>query len=124
MSLWLRYGGIGSASAAMIMAGIAANPTLAILSQGPLGKIVFAICKFFCTILASIGVVLLNVGAAKVQTIIDAGNFESEWYTADELIKKIRATGRELTDEEMVAIDQPVVDAFRRFVRFGRVRKR
>lgn len=116
--------GIGEAGASVILAGLAANPSTAALASDIVGKIVFFVCKCFCMLLANFGLIVMNVGAAKIETIITEGNFEEGWADADTLIKKIRATGRELTDEEIAAIDGPVIDAFRKFGGFGRMRKR
>lgn len=118
-----HFDGIGSASASVIMAALGANPSTTFLTAGLPGRIVFWIAKYFCMLLANSGLIVLNVGAAKIQDIIDEGNFNESWDTAENIINKIRDTGKEMTDEEIKAIDQPVIDAFRRFASFGRDRK-
>lgn len=117
-----RLEGIGSASAAVIMVALAANPQTTFLTIGILGKIVFFVFKLVCMFLANIGLIVMDVGAAKLEVIIDEENFEEGWDRAENLIKRIRATGRELTDEEIAAIDGPVIDAFRKFASFARDR--
>lgn len=119
-----RFEGIGEASAAIILAGLSANPSTAFLAAGIIGKLVFFVAKIFCMMLANMGLIVMNVGAAKLQVILDEKNFDGSWEQAEALIKKIRDTGRELTDEEIKSIDEPVIDAFRKFASFGRVRKR
>lgn len=119
-----KFEGIGEASASIIMAGLAANPQTAFLAAGISGKIVFWIAKWFCMLLANLGLIVMNVGAAKLEVIVDENNFDGSWEQAEQIIKKIRDQGRELTDEEVKAIDGPVIDAFRKFASFGRVRKR
>lgn len=115
-----HFSGIGEASASVIIAVLASNPATAFLATGILGKITFFICKMFCMWLASIGLIIMNVGEAKLKTIIDEGNFNESWDTAENLIKKIRETGRDLTPEETKQIDDGVIDAFRKFATFGR----
>ena len=73
--------------------------------------------------LANLGLIVMNVGVAKVQTIIDENEFEDSWDTAEKLIQKIRDQGRDMTSEEIKAIDAPVIAAFRKFATFYRVRK-
>lgn len=120
-----KFEGIGEAQAAVIMAALGANPSTAFLAAGFAGKIVFWVAKYFCMLLANCGLILLNVGAAKVMTIVEENNFVGAWDDADAIIAKIHATGREvLTDEEIKNIDGPVIDAFRKFASFARLRKR
>jgi len=119
-----KFEGIGETSAAIILAGLAANPSTLFLSSGFLGKIVFQISKYFCMMLANLGLIVMNLGAAKLQVIVDGGNYDGSWEKAEELLKKIRDQGREITDEEIKQIDGAVIDAFREFANFGRVRQR
>lgn len=117
-----KYEGIGETGAAIIMAGLAANPSTVIFTQGILGKIIFFISKLFCMYLASLGLIMLNVGAANLETIIDGGDYDGSWEKADQIMNQIKERGRELTDDEVKQIDQGVIDAFRKFASFGRVR--
>lgn len=119
-----KFEGFGETGAAMIMAALALNPATVFLTQGFLGKIVFFIAKYFCMLLASNGLIVMNLGAAKISVLLDEHNYDGTWEKAEEILKKIRDTGRELTDEEIKDIDAPVIDAFRKFASFGRVRKR
>lgn len=115
-----RFSGIGEASASVILAVLMVNPATAYLATGIVGKITFFICKIFSMWLASLGLVVMNVGAAKLETIIDGGKFDESWNTAENLIKKIRESGRELTNEEIKQIDDAVIVAFKKFATFGR----
>lgn len=116
------YWNIGKAGAAIIMAVFAATPATTFLTVGILGKIIFWILECICAYLASLGLIVLNVGAAKLDTIVDGGDFDGSWDTAEKLISGIRNTGRDLTPAEIKAIDQPVIDAFRKFANFGRTK--
>lgn len=117
-----KFEGIGETFAALVIAGVAANPTWTWLTAGFVGKVFFFGSKLVGMGLASIGLVVLNVGAAKIETVVLESNFDGSWESAQRLISKIRDSGRELTDAEKEAIDKPVRDAFRRFAKFGRVR--
>lgn len=119
-----KFEGIGEASAAIILAGLAANPGTAFLTKSILGKIIFFIAKLLCMYLASLGLIIMNVGAAKLETIIRENKFDDVWNDSEKLIELIRSTGRELTEDEIKQIDGPVIDVFRKFASFGRVRKR
>jgi len=116
-----KYEGIGETFAALVLAGVAGTQ-FAWLTAGVLGKVFWFSSKLVGMGLASIGLVVLNVGAAKIETIMAESNFDGSWESAQRLISDIRKEGRELTDEEKKRIDGPVKDAFRRFARFGRVR--
>ncbi len=93
------------------------------MTIGLIGKIVFWFLSQSFSMLASLGVVVLNIGAAKVETLIDGNKFDGAWDSAEEFIKAIRDTGREMTPEEIAKIDGPVIDAFRKFASFARRRQ-
>lgn len=112
--------GIGSASAAGVVAALATNPSTSFLTAGFIGKIVFYLLKTFFTSLASMGLVLLNVGAEKLLAAIDRSNFDGSLDTAEKLIQEIRNTGRELTPEETKQIDDKVIEQFRKFAKMTR----
>lgn len=115
-----NFTGIGEVSAAMVMASLAANPSTLPLTTGIPGKILFYILKIFFTYLASLGLIVLNVGAEKIETVAAENNYDGTWDSAEKSIKQIRDTGRDLTPEEIEAIDQTVIEALRRFARFGK----
>lgn len=112
--------GIGAASAAVIMAILATNPSTVFLTVGIPGKIVFWILEKIFTRLASSGLVILNVGAEKISVVIDKVKFDGSIESAEKLIAEIRKTGRELTPEEIKAIDDDVIIVFRKFAKIGR----
>lgn len=118
-----KFEGIGETGAAIIVAGLSTNPQFAWLTVGILGRFTFFAAKLITMGLASLGLVVLNVGVAKISTIVDASNFDGSWESAKRLIDEAHRQGRELSDAEKKAIDAPVKDAFRKFGRFGRVRK-
>lgn len=114
------FSGIGSASAVMVLTALAANPGTAFLTTGLSGKIVAWILTKFFSSLASMGLVVLNIGASRVETLVDGKRFDGSWDTAEELIAAIRSSGREMTPEEVKAIDDPVIAAFRKWASFAR----
>lgn len=118
-----KFVGIGEAGAAIIIGGLAANPNTVWLTAGFLGRAVWFAAKLIVMGLASLGLVVLNVGAEKISVINDQNNYDGSWESALKLIDQIQQGGRELTDEEKTRIDAPVKAAFRKFGRFGRVRK-
>lgn len=107
----------------MVIAALAANPGTLFLTTGISGKIVMFILTKIFSGLASIGLVILNLGAAKVETLVDGKNFDGAWDSAEELIAAIRNTGRDMTPEEIKKIDDPVIAAFRKWASFARQKK-
>lgn len=103
----------------MVLAALLANPSLAWLATGFVGKVVMWGLTHLFSMMASLGLVILNVGAARVQTLIDGKNFDGAYDSAEEFIAAIRASGRELTPEEIKKIDEPVIEAFRKWAGFA-----
>lgn len=62
----------------------------------------------------------MNVGAEKISAAIDHSNFDGSLDSAQKLISEIRNTGKDLTPEEIKAIDDPVIEAFKKFATIGR----
>lgn len=112
--------GIGAMSAAMLFAILSASSGLSWLTLGCPGKALFWILTKLFSGMASLGLVILNVGAAKVKTIIDGNGMDGAWDNAEKLIDAIRSTGRELTEDEIGTIDAPVIVAFRKWASFAR----
>lgn len=117
-----KLDGIGGVSAAAAMAALAAFPPTTFLATGFLGRITHFILKRLFTFLASGGLVILNLGAERVLGAIEKSNYDGSWESAQKLIDAIRATGRELTPEEITKIDDGVIAAFRKFGRMTRKR--
>ena len=84
------------------------------------GKIIQWVLTKSFSMLASLGLVILNVGAARVETLVDGKNFDGAYDSAEEFIAAIRATGRDMTPEEIKKIDDPVIVAFRKWASFAR----
>lgn len=116
-------GGIGGTSAALVMAALASNPGTTFLTAGILGKIVYWFLSSLFTKLASMGLVLLNVGTEKLLTALYKSNFDGSFESAEKLIAEIRGTGRELTPEETKKIDDDVINQFRKFAKMTRSKK-
>lgn len=112
--------GIGEAQAAAAIAALLANPSLAFLASGFLGKIVFWILSQMFMRLASMGLVMLNIGADRLITAVDKVNFDGSWEASERLIEEIRKSGRELSEEEIRRIDTEVIIQFRKFARMAR----
>lgn len=115
-------GGIGGASAATVFAVLAANPATAFLTAGLLGKLVFPFLSKVFSALASSGLVLLNLGAERVAGAIEKSGYDGSMESAERLIEAIHASGRELSPDEIKAIDDKVIDAFRKFGKMTRKR--
>lgn len=115
-----KFSGIGAASTSAVFVALASNPATAFLTVGIPGKILSWILIKFFSALASCGLVLLNVGAARIETLVDGKNFDGAWDSAEEFIAAIRNTGRELTPAEIKKIDDPVIAAFRKWASFAR----
>lgn len=115
--------GIGAVAAAAILAVLAANPSLAFLASGFVGKIVFWFLTKMFSRLASMGLVLLNVDAEKLLVAVDKIDFDGSWETSEKLIDEIRKSGRDLSDEEIKTIDTEVIKQFRKFAKMARKRR-
>lgn len=119
-----KFMGIGEASAAAVMAVLRTSPAFLPFTVGIQGKILFFILKLLFSWLASLGLIVLNVGAAKIETVMSEITFDGSIESAEKAIKAIRDSGRELTPEEIKAIDEPVIDALRKFASFGRDKRK
>ncbi len=119
-----KFEGIGEIGAATLMAALALNPQTSWMTAGFVGRISWFIGKLIAMGGASLGLVFVNVGTEKISVILDQGGFDGSWESAQRLLAAARDAGKELTDAEKQAIDDPVRAAFRKFGRFGRVRKR
>lgn len=115
--------GIGEASAAAVIAALAANPSTAFLATGLSAKILFFILTKVFSAFASMGLVLLNVGAEKIAVTVEKIDFDGSYESAEAFINEIRNTGRDLTDEEVKKIDDGVIYTFRKFAKIGRKKK-
>jgi len=117
-----KLDGIGSVTATSVMALLEAYPPTKFLTVGVLGKITYAILKRLFSFMASGGLVSLNLGAEKILGAIEKHDFDGSWESAQKIIDAIRSTGRDLTPEEIVTIDNGVIEAFRKFGKITRKR--
>jgi len=112
--------GMGGASAATILAVLAANPTTTFLTVGLQGKIIYFLLSKVFTALASMGLVLLNLGAENILGAIEKAQFDGSIDAAYKLLEEIRASGRAVTPEEGKKIDDAVIEQFRKFAKMTR----
>ncbi len=110
-----KFEGIGEASATATLSAIATS-SMAWAATGVIGRVVFALLKWFYMALANRGLILLNVGIAHIQVMSQKENFDG---TFDEAFKALNEKGSALTDEEKKQIDDRVISALRKFVDFG-----
>lgn len=115
--------GIGVASSAGILAALSANPATSFMTVGILGKILFFLLSKFFSYLASMGLVILNVGAEKLLSAADRANFDGSMMSSFKLMEEIRNSGRDMTPEEIQKIDDEVIVQFRKFAKMTRTRK-
>jgi len=114
-----KLNGIGGASATAALAALSTTGAVW-LTTGIIGKIVVWLLTELFSRMASAGLVTLNIGASKVQTLLDKNDFDGSFESAEKYLKAIRDTGREITPAEALAIDAPVIKSFRKFASFAR----
>ena len=112
------YSGIGKAEALLIFSAMAASPA-AWFTNGIAGTITFWFLCQMCTWLANKEVLVLNVMATDIQTLIQEGSFDA---TFDQAFQAIKGNPNKLTDAQKAAIDAPVIAAFNKFALFGQLR--
>ena len=107
-----QFDGVSKFSAVMIFTSLASSP-FAFLTTGILGKFTFFILEKISNWLANKGLILLNVGVNYIAVLNQQGDYDK---TIEEAIKKVKDNPGRLTDAQKKAIDQPVIDSFKRFV--------
>ena len=112
--------GIGEASASSAIAALSLNPSTSFLTAGLSGKILFWTLTQVFSGLASMGLVILNVGAEKLAVVLDRVDFDGSMAAAEKFIDEVRKVGRDLTPEEVKKIDDEVIIAFRKFAKIAR----
>lgn len=113
-----RFEGIGALGATLIFAGIAASP-LSWLTNGVIGKFVYAVLQYACMWLADKGIIIMNIGIADLKTLSEKSGFDGSFEDA---FKEIHEKKERLTPEDKKRIDDKVIDAFRKFASFHVVR--
>ncbi len=113
-----KFKGIGKAGALLMFAGLAASP-FAVITNGIAGKITFWLLEQLSMWMADKGLIILNIGAAKINTLSEQQDFDGSFEQA---FKEIHENNDRLTDEQKKAIDDKVISAFRKFATFGELR--
>lgn len=111
-----KFEGIGKASATATFLAMSLDPRFASLTQGFTGKVIFSLLTYFYSGLASIGLVVLNIGISRIQVISERKEFDGSF---DDAFKIINEKGSRLTKEERDAIDMRVINAHNHFGSFG-----
>lgn len=114
------FDGIGGASALIVIAALAANPSTSFLATGFIGKIVTWLLTKLFSMMASVGLVILNVGAEKVEGLVSKAEFDGSFEAAEKLLNAARDAHQQLTPAQIKAIDDPVIKSFRKFASFAR----
>ncbi len=112
------YSGIGKAEALLVFSALAASPAVW-FTNGIAGQITFWFLTQICTWFANKEVLILNIAATDIQTIMQKGDFDASF---DNAFKAIHGNPDKLTSEQKAAIDAPVIAAFRKFAVFGQLR--
>ena len=115
--------GMGGFQASLAMAFLATNPSTAGITQGIIGKLLHYFLTKLFSALSSLGLVLANVGASRVETALDKSGYDGSWETAEDAIQSIIGQGRELTPDEVKQIDDKVIAAFEKFAKLGKKKK-
>ena len=110
-----KFSGIGSASATLTFIALAGTP-LAFLTQGFLGKIVHWLLTQIFMRGADKGLIFLNIGAAKAQTLSEHAQFDG---SLDEAFKIINEKKGNLSEEDVKKVDDSVIATLRKFTDFG-----
>ena len=87
------------------------------LAKWGLGGALEIALEWLANWLANKGLLVLNIGAIVVEGEFDQKAFDREM---DEALKKVEMAGGKLTPEQMRAIDNEVIEAFRKFAVFTR----
>lgn len=115
MAVKYKFEGIGSTSATLTLALMSSSP-LAWFTVGIQGRFTYWLLKWLYMGLASRGLVVLNIGVAKVTTIAEQIEFDG---SMDEAFRIINERKGSLSAAEVKAIDDKVISAFRRFATFN-----
>lgn len=106
----------------MVLAALAGNPSTLWMTVGIPGTVIRWILTQLFSGVASAGLVLMNVGAMKVESVLDKAAWDGSIESAMKILEDIRTQHRDVTPEEAKKIDDEVIKALRKFGRFGRPR--
>lgn len=109
-----KFEGIGALGASL-MAGALASSPLSFLVTGIPGKITFWLLSQLNSYLANKGLMILNVGVAKIAAYSDRKDFDG---TLESALKIVVEHGDTLTEAEKRDIDNKVIAAFDKFTDF------
>lgn len=110
-----KFEGIGKLNATVVFMWLAQN--VPFLTVGIAGKIVWYLLVQVGSGLASTGVVLMNVGVAKLEVIAERDDFKG---TIEEMIGLVDQIGPDMTKEKADEIDNHVIDVVRKFIDMSR----
>jgi hypothetical protein len=114
-----NFSGIGGASSKLVLAALTANPSTLWLTVGIMGTISDWILSWAFSCAASVGLVVLNLGAEQVESLIAQNQFDGSWDSAEKLLNAAHDAHQSLTPAQIAAIDQPVIDSFRKFAQIA-----
>lgn len=109
------FPGIKKLGAAGLKVALASSPSTAWILKG--GKLTDIFLEFLVNYLANKGLIIFNLGAIVIGGDVDQSAFDK---AMDEAFKKIETTGGKMTPEQMKAIDDEVINAFRKFAVFSK----
>lgn len=112
-----KFDGFGKWNAIIVMRLLVATGWGVSLTTGLPGKITYWILKRVGSYMASYGVVLGNIGIERVEELIEKGNFDDS--LSDEIFSEL---AKGVTPERGKEIDDKVIDAFDKFITFGKLR--
>lgn len=114
------FSGIGAAEAKLLLAALLANPSTSWLATGLVGTFMQWLLTRVFSMGASVGLVLLNLGAEKVEGMVDQHNFDGSFDSAEKILEAARDAHQTLTPAQIQAIDAPVINSFRKWASFAR----
>lgn len=109
------FPGIKKAGAAAIAAVLSSTGWGSSLLAGPFKKVTIKLIEVLVGYLASKGLLIINLGAIYVEGEIDQSRFDKAMDSALEAIRL-----KNLTPEQIKALDDEVIKAFRNFARVTR----
>lgn len=114
------FSGIGAAEATLLLAALAATPATLWLTTGIVGAFMRWLLTRVFSMGASAGLVILNVGAERVEGMVDQHGFDGSFDSAEKILDAARDAHQTLTPAQIQAIDAPVINSFRKWASFAR----
>lgn len=110
-----KFNGVAKLSATLVFTALASQGWGVPLTTGIVGKFVFWLLTKHYNWMANQGLALANIGADLILVTMEQGDYDS---AISDGLKKVLATKRKLTKEEVDAINAPVKAAARKFFSF------